>query len=91
MSTGTQTLAERITSVLVAAGFRAVGDTPARGGGFLVTPGVGATVSVAWLNARTGERAALLTKYENRLRDNGLAVENREGYLYVAALTEGKP
>ncbi len=86
MSTDTQTLAERITSVLVANGFTQydpAGSYPAYKPSFVVTPGIGATVGISWLDAPTDERALLLTKYENRLRANGLVTDNHGHYLYV--------
>lgn len=78
------TLEERITSVLVANGFASSADTPPYLPGFSVTPGVGATVGIVWLDAPQDERALLLTRYANRLRANGLAVDPRGSYLYVA-------
>jgi hypothetical protein len=79
------TLKDRITSVLVAAGFTNSLDAgSAHGPAFVVTPGVGATVSIMWWDAPDDERALLFTKYENRLRGNGLQVTNRGSHLYVA-------
>jgi hypothetical protein len=77
------TLEERITSVLVANGFAPAAETPPLLPGFTVTPGVGANVRIDWLDAPAGEYALLLTKYENRLRANGLTTDHRGRYLYV--------
>jgi hypothetical protein len=79
----TTTLKDRITSVLAANGFTeyspfASGHTPM----FDVAEGVGAAVNLSW-EASPEDRALMLTKYENRLRENGLTVENRGHYLYV--------
>lgn len=84
MSTGTQTLAERITSVLVAAGFRKYPADSAYDGSFVVTEGVGATVGIAWEAAEDRERATLLMQYENALLRAGLGVASRGNHLYVA-------
>ena len=78
------TLKERITSVLVCNGFAPAGSVRPSLPGFLVTPGVGAIVEIAWIGASGDERDLLLAKYANRLRSNGLTVTHRDSYLYVA-------
>ncbi len=83
-STTNQTLANRITSVLLAAGFtNRVGAENRRGPAFIVTPGVGATVSVMWWDVPDDERTGVLIKYADALRDDGLTVSNRDNHLYV--------
>jgi hypothetical protein len=89
------TLAERITSVLAGTGFRPYVDMPLNathhsGPFFLVAEGVGATVSVAWMDATDTERGAMLHRYAIRLHEVGLVADRRDGYLYVTE-AEGRP
>lgn len=84
-------LKDRIATALKTAGFIAY-DRAASGQHpmFLVSEGVGAIVSLAW-EAPEDERALMLVKYEARLRESGLPVENRGKCLYVPETTEQKP
>jgi hypothetical protein len=82
------TLKDRITAILVAAGFPNSLDTEhSHGPAFVVTAGVGATVGIMWWNASDHMRELLLTQYEAPLRAAGLPVVNRGNILYVAEPT----
>lgn len=88
------TLAERITSVLSGTGFRPYAEMPLEathhsGPFFLVAEGVGATVSVAWMDATDAERGVMLHRYSIRLHEVGLDAERRDGHLYVTEAAEG--
>jgi hypothetical protein len=79
----TLTFADRITNLLMAAGYTgATRFTPKGRPAFTVTEGVGATVGLS-LEADDGERSRWLARYEACLGAAGLTVENRGNCLYV--------
>lgn len=87
------TLEDRVAAVLEANGFmRYSGTGRAADCMFVVSEGIGASVYTAWDDATEEDRSLMLTKFANRLRDNGLNVTSRGHYLYVAAPdTKGEP
>lgn len=79
-------LAERITSVLTAAGhtqYQYPRDDYGSRPTFVIADGVGATVSLHWARPEE-DRGPMLTAYEDALRADGLDVANHGLYLYVA-------
>jgi hypothetical protein len=83
---GDTALAERIASVLTAAGFTRYQYPRDDYGGkptFVISDGVGATVSLHWARPEE-DRAPVLAEYEDALRGGGLNVANHGLYLYVA-------
>lgn len=80
------TLSEQITEVLLAANFNDHQNSSAahvHGGTFDVAQGAGVTIGTAWDDATSEERALLLSKFTDALRDAGFVVDHRGRYLYV--------
>ena len=81
------TLRERVSAVLLDAGFSEYGDTlPTHSsqGTFDLTAGAGVQVEVAWWDAGYWDRRELLESFAEALRDAGFTVEDRGEALYVA-------
>jgi hypothetical protein len=89
------TLAERITAVLSATGYRPYAEAPPEathdsGPFFQVIEGTGATatVAVAWPDATDHECNSLLYKMGIRLHEVGLSAERSAGCLYVSEIPD---
>ena len=83
------TLAQRITAILAATGYRPYSEAPPEathhsGPFFLVSEDDGATVRVAWADATEGECRLMLHRYGIRLNETGLKVEHRGDCLHVS-------
>lgn len=77
-------LAERVTASLLGAGFRQYRNRMASNlAAFLVSEGVGVTVSLSWEGASEEWRGKVLATWASALRSAGFEVSERDGYLYV--------